>query len=190
MPKRKRAVVQPTIAALDQWKQLLAKRPKGELIDFIVESARTNSGYRGMVESRFDLANSPEELVESTRRAIDAATDFDERELNSNYDYDSASYQLIKKNFTALAKAGKYAELRMLSLELMRDGSYQVECSDEGLMTGDIEECLRVVIGALKKSDLTGSSLNVWSEQMLKADRVGFICQEELCAFKEAVSAR
>ncbi|MDB6041056.1 MAG: hypothetical protein JWM99_4897, partial [Verrucomicrobiales bacterium] len=41
-----------------------------------------------------------------------------------------------------------------------------------------------------KKSDFARSSLVVWSEQMLKADRVGFICQEELCAFKEAVSAR
>ena len=41
-----------------------------------------------------------------------------------------------------------------LSLELMKQGSYQVEMSDEGLMTDDIEECLRVVVQALKKCDL------------------------------------
>lgn len=40
-------------------------------------------------------------------------------------------------------------ELRLameLSLELMKQGSNQVEMSDEGLMTDDIEACLRVVL--------------------------------------------
>ena len=41
-----------------------------------------------------------------------------------------------------------------LSLELMKQGSCQVEMSDEGLMTYDIEECLQVVVAALKKCDL------------------------------------
>ena len=46
-----------------------------------------------------------------------------------------------------------------LSLELMRRGSYQVEMSDEGLMTPTIEECLGVVVEALRKCDLPGSDV-------------------------------
>jgi hypothetical protein len=41
-----------------------------------------------------------------------------------------------------------------LSLEMMKDRSYQVEMSDEGRMASDIEECLEVVVQALKKCDL------------------------------------
>ena len=39
-----------------------------------------------------------------------------------------------------------------LALSLMKSGSEQVEMSDEGLMTADIEDCLRVVIKAVKSS--------------------------------------
>ena len=49
-----------------------------------------------------------------------------------------------------------------LSLELMKQGSYQVEMSDEGLMTQDIEECLRVVLKALKKCDLPPDEIVAW----------------------------
>lgn len=67
-----------------------------------------------------------------------------------------------------------------LSLELMRDGSYQVEMSDEGLMTDDIAECLKVVIAALKKSDVPPPRIVEWCVAMAERDRVGFICTEEL----------
>ena len=55
-----------------------------------------------------------------------------------------------------------------LSLELMDRGSYQVEMSDEGLMTDDIEECLKVVIQALRKCDLPAAELVAWCRDMLK----------------------
>jgi hypothetical protein len=67
-----------------------------------------------------------------------------------------------------------------LSLELIKQGSYQVEMSDEGMMTADVEECLAVVVTALKKSDLPPADAIVWCDRMLKADRVGFIYREEL----------
>ena len=44
----------------------------------------------------------------------------------------------------------------------MKQGSYQVEMSDEGLMTQDIEECLRVVLQALKKCDLPPDEVVAW----------------------------
>ena len=191
MRKRKWAGAQATMTneATERCKRLLTKRLKGELVDFIVEVARADSGFRRTVESRFGVTNSSEELIEGTRRAIAAATDFDDRELNSNFDYDSKSYQIVKQNFARLAKVGKYVEVMELSLQLMREGSYQVECSDEGMMTDEIQDCLRVVIDALKKSDLAPSGLVVWCDQMLKGDRVGFICQEELRALQQAASS-
>ena len=55
-----------------------------------------------------------------------------------------------------------------LSLELMKEGSYQVEMSDEGMMTDEIEECLNVVITALKKCDLPASEVIAWCAEMLE----------------------
>ena len=49
-----------------------------------------------------------------------------------------------------------------LSLKLMNEGSCQVEMSDEGLMTADIEECLAVVIKSLKKCDLPPDDVVAW----------------------------
>jgi hypothetical protein len=72
-----------------------------------------------------------------------------------------------------------------LSLELMRQGSYQVEMSDEGLMAQDIEECLSVVVKALKKCDLPPSDVIAWCAEMSKKDRVGFIYERDLQALRK-----
>ncbi len=71
-----------------------------------------------------------------------------------------------------------------LSLELMDQGSEQVEMSDEGLMTQDIEECLAAVTQALKKCDLPASEVIAWCAEMAKRDRVGFIFERELGAIR------
>jgi hypothetical protein len=74
-------------------------------------------------------------------------------------------------------------ELRLameLSLELMKQGSCQVEMSDEGLMTDDIEGCLQVVVQALKKSHLPPGEIAAWCNAMAKSDRVGFLYDREL----------
>ena len=76
-----------------------------------------------------------------------------------------------------------------LSLELMKRGSYQVEMSDEGLMTDDIEECLQVVIKALNKCDLPTNDLIAWCTAITEKDRVGFICDEELEALRKQLKS-
>ena len=76
-----------------------------------------------------------------------------------------------------------------LSLELMDQGSYQVEMSDEGLMTDDIEACLRPVLKALHACDLPAAELIAWCAEMLKADRVGFICDQELRTLRQQFDA-
>ena len=86
----------------------------------------------------------------------------------------------MKRNLGRLIDSGQLRLAMELSLELMKEGSYQVEMSDEGLMTGDIEDCLNVVLKALEKSDLPAAEVIAWCSAMLEKDRVGFIACEAL----------
>ncbi len=47
-------------------------------------------------------------------------------------------------------------------------------------MTEEIEACLNVVLGALRKCDLPAAELIAWCTAMLENDRVGFIAHESL----------
>ena len=61
--------------------------------------------------------------------------------------------------------------------------------SDKGLMAEEIEECLRVVIEALKQCDLPAGVVSAWCAQMLTKDRVGFICDSALQALQGRLRA-
>ena len=71
-----------------------------------------------------------------------------------------------------------------LALELMKRGSYQVEMSDEGMMTEEIVDGLSVVLEALTKCDLPAAEVIAWCSAMLENDRVGFIAREPLQALR------
>jgi hypothetical protein len=159
-------------------------RTKKELIDVLVELAHDDRNVLRQLDARFELEAPPRELVLATRQAIADATDFDERDINRNFSYDYAAYDAVKRNLSRLAGLGQLRLAMELSLELMDQGSYQVEMSDEGLMTDDIEECLKVVIQAVRKCDLPASESIAWCRGMLKKDRVGFICEEQLKALQ------
>jgi uncharacterized Zn finger protein len=192
VPKRrtkKPAKVPQKTASTDWLRKALVKRTKAELVDLVVEFARDDRGILRQLESRFKREVPPEELVAATRQAIADATDFDEREINYNFDYDYAAYEAVKRNFGRLIKLGHLRTVMDLSLELMGQGSCQVEMSDEGIMTEDIEECLEVVIKALKKCDLSAGDVTAWCEAMIEKDRVGFICDEGLRALQERFDA-
>jgi hypothetical protein len=161
-------------------RKALAKRTKAELVDVIMEIASGDRGVQRRLESRFGLELPQKGLVAATRQAIADATDFDEREINRNFSYDYQAYGAVKRNLGQLIKQGHLRAAMDLSLELMSQGSYQVEMSDEGLMTEDIEECLQVVIKALRQCDLSADDVIAWRSEMLKKDRVGFICDKEL----------
>jgi hypothetical protein len=146
----------------------------------LVELSGDDRGILRRLDARIELEASVQELVGVTRQAIADATDFDEREVNYNFDYDSAAYGEVKRNLGRLIDSGQLRLATELSLELMDQGSQQVEASDEGLMTQDIEECLQVVVKALRKSDLPPAEIVAWCKAMIKSDRVGFICDREL----------
>src|SRR5207247_1875833 len=112
------------------------------LVSFLLELAQTDRGILRQLTAQFDVVPAPDKLVAATRQAIADATDFDEREINYNFDYDYEAYEEVKRNLARLIAAGKLRVAMELALELMKEGSYQVEMSDEGLMTDDIEDCL------------------------------------------------
>ena len=163
----------------------LVKHTKSDLVDALLELAKDDSGIFRRLCTRFKLEFPSEELAHTTRQAIMNATDLDEREINYNFDYDYAAYEEVKRNLGRLVKQKQLPLAMELSLELMKQGSYQVEMSDEGLMTDDIEECLQVVVKAAKKCDLPPAEIVAWCKKMTASDRVGFICDEELRDLKK-----
>ena len=154
-----------------------------------MELAHDDRNVLRQLDARFEWEAPPQELVVATSQAIADATDFDERDINRNFRYDYAAYDAVKRNLGRLVGLGQLRLAMELSLELMDRGSYQVEMSDEGLMTDDIEECLKVVIEALQKCDLASSELVAWCRDMLKKDRVGFICEKEVKALRHDLEA-
>jgi hypothetical protein len=88
-----------------------------------------------------------------------------------------------------LIDAGQLRPAMQLALGLMKQGSYQVEMSDEGLMAQDIEDCLSVVLKALEKCDLPANEVIAWCSAMLDNDRVGFIAREPLQALQKHAQA-
>ena len=185
MPQRRKKTVPRIKATTDRLKATLTKCKKTELIDAIVEIAKANRAIQRQLESQFGVEAPPEELIAATRVAIADATDFDEREINYNFDYDYQAYSTVKRNLARLIELGHLREAMGLSQELMRQGSYQVEMSDEGMMTEDIEECLQVVIKAIAKGDLPAAEVTAWCAEMTRQDRVGFICDAELAALEK-----
>ena len=186
MPKRsKKSGPSPKAkTTLDRLKTRLSKCKKAELVDVLVRFAKENRDIQRQLESQFEMEVPPDELITATRLAIADATDFDMREINHNFDYDFQAYQTVQRNLARLIELGCLREAMELSKELMSQGSYQVEMSDEGMMTEDIESCLQVVIKAIKKSDLPAADVTAWREEMAQRDRVGFICDTKLASLE------
>jgi uncharacterized Zn finger protein len=170
-------------------RRALVRRSKAELADVLLELAQADRAILRQLTARFDVAAAPDELVAATRQAIADATDFDARDSNRNFDYDYEAYSEVKRNLARLIDSGELHQAMQLALELMKRGSYQVESSDEGMMTEDIEECLSVVITALKKSDLPAADVLTWCSAMIANDRVGFIADRQLQSLRSHFQA-
>jgi hypothetical protein len=165
----------------------LTRRKKSELVDALMELAQADRGVLRQLNARFDVAASSEELVALTRQAISDATAFDERDINRNFAYDYEAYAEVKRNLGRLIASGELRLAMQLALELMKHGSYQVEMSDEGLMTGDIEDCLKVMIESLTKGDVPAKEVLAWCTAMRASDRVGFVAEKPLEALRQRV---
>src|SRR5262245_56543478 len=175
--------------SMAQLRRALSRRKKAELVDTLLELAQANRGVLRQLTARFDVAAAPDELVAATQQAIADATAFDRRDINRNFAYDYEAYGEVKRNLGRLIDEGQLPVAMRLALELMKQGSYQVEMSDEGLMAQDIEDCLDVVLKALEKCDLPATEVIAWCSAMLDNDRVGFIAQESHLLLRNRVQA-
>ena len=192
MPKRKPKKAAPIAKQTDataELRQALTGSKKAELVSALLDLAHEDRKIFRQLSTRFNVATAPSKLVAATRQAIADATDFDEREINYNFDYDYEAYEEVKRNLTRLIASGNLRPAMQLSLELMKQGSYQVEMSDEGMMTDDIEDCLNVVLKALKKCDLPADEVIAWCSAMLQNDRVKFIAREPLQSLRNQFQA-
>jgi hypothetical protein len=167
----------------------LCRRKKAELVDTLLELAQADRRVLRQLTARFDVAAAPDELVAATQQAITDATAFDRRDINRNFAYDYEAYGEVKRNLGRLIDEGQLPVAMRLARELMKQGSYQVEMSDEGLMAQDIEGCLDVVLKALEKCDLPATEVIAWCSAMLDEDRVGFIARESLQSLRNRVQA-
>lgn len=159
-------------------RQALSKCKKADLIDLLVEFSKQCLDVRRELEARLNVEKPVSLLVKDIEIEIGLATDFDERRMNYNFDYDHESYEAVEKGLKKLIEHGELEEAKRLSLELMKRGSYQVACSDEGLMSYEIEDCLKPVIKAVKRTG--GEQAKQWAAEMIRADEGGFICDSEL----------
>ena len=170
-------------------RRALCRQKKVELVDTLLELAQGDRAVLLRLTARFDVAAAPDELVAATRQAITDATAFDRRDINRNFAYDYGAYEEVKRNLGRLIEAAQLPLAMRLALELMKQGSHQVEMSDEGLMTPDIEDCLDVVLKALARSDVPAAEVAAWCSAMLENDRVGFIVRQPLEALRTRAQA-
>jgi hypothetical protein len=170
-------------------RQALTRRKKAELVNVLLELAQADRAILRQLMARFEVAAAPDELIVATRQAIADATDFDERDINRNFDYDYEAYHEVKRNLSRLIDLGQLRTAMQLALELMTQGSHQVEMSDEGMMTEDIQDCLSVVLKTLAKCDLPADEVIAWCSAMLGTDRVGFISREPLQSLRNQFQA-
>jgi hypothetical protein len=160
----------------------LHKRTKAELVAMILAIAKEHAVVARQLEDRLTIEKPVDLLIADVSSAIVRATDFDERMMNYNFDVDWQAYADVRKGLSQLVKLGLLADAKSLALKLMKDGSYQVECSDEGLMSDEISQCLKPVILAVKAAG--GDDAVKWAGDMRAADRVGFICDQELAELR------
>ena len=158
--------------------QALRQRTKANIVELILRLAKVHASLARDLEQELAIEKPVNLLVGDISSAIDRATDFDERQMNDNFDVDWQAYEEVGEGLKKLIELGQLEDAKSLALKLMQDGSYQVECSDEGLMTDDIQDCLRPVIQAVQSAG--GKEAAKWALKMLSADRVGFICDKEL----------
>lgn len=192
MPQRKpkkRALANTQPQPMAELRRALSRRTKAELMDVLLELAQEDRGVLRLLTARFAVAAAPDQLIAATRQAIADATAFDARDINHNFDYDDEAYREVQRNLGRLITAGQLRLAMELTLELMKQGSYQVEMSDEGMMTEDIEESLQVVLKALEKCDLPAGEIIAWCTAMHANDRVGFIASEPLESLRKRFQA-
>jgi hypothetical protein len=105
MPKPKKPVLaRKRPAPTDELRRALTRRTKSDLVDVLMDLAQADRGVLRQLTARFAVATTPDELVATTRQAVVNATDFDQRDINRNFDYDYDGYSEVKRNLGCFAR--------------------------------------------------------------------------------------
>ena len=139
---------------------------------------------RWSIEAKINEGKPTYLIAHDLRHAIEVATRVDKSKLNSNFSYSWQAYEEAERGFKALVGLGELEVAKVIAIEFMKEASYQVACSDEGLMVEEIEACLKLVIQAV--ADDQPNTHRDWALAMLQADGSGFICRSALEALLES----
>jgi hypothetical protein len=161
---------------LNSLRVALKRRTIVEIIELVLRLAGEEKSCTWALERVLGLDKPIALIVHDVEVAIKLATKVDELQLNHNFDYDWQAYEAIQVGLVQLIEKNALDEAKALALKLMCAGSYQIECSDEGLMREEIEGCLRPVIAAVAGT----SDARDWALEMHSRDRVGFPRELEL----------
>ncbi len=120
-----------------------------DLVELTLRVAQESKPCEWMLEQELLLDKPISLLVHDIEVAIDMATKVDERRLNDDFEYDWRAYEAVRRGLSQLVEKDGIEEAKALAVQLIEKGSYQIDCSDEGLMQDQIENCLRLVIAAV-----------------------------------------
>ena len=167
---------------LELMRTALNRSRKADLVELTLRLAQETKRSQWMLEQQIKVNKPVDLLVHDIELAIDTATEVDELRLNYNFDYDWWAYGAVQYGLSQLIQKGHLKEAKSLALKLIRKGSHQMDCSDEGLMQEEIESCLQPVIAAVAESSADCG----WALEMIHQDSTGCICRRELTALAEA----
>jgi hypothetical protein len=152
------------------------KLKKADLVELTLRVARKSRPCEWKLEQELLLDKPISLLVHDIEVAIDMATKVGERRLNDNFGCDWRAYDAVRRGLSQLIEKDGLQEAKALAVKLIERGSWQIECSDEGLMRDEIENCLRPVIAAVAET----SGDWEWALEMLRYESSGFLCAQEL----------
>lgn len=178
---RKREMDLQRTALIDE---AVRRRTHEELVAILSKLAVQNIKARWKVESALDLCKPVGMILHDLREAIELATKVDERRLDYNFAIDGDAYDEVQRLFEMLVSINALDEAMEIAVHFMKESSYQVECSDEGLMIEEIEDCLEPVLSAVAHCE--PSVRASWASRMRAADRVGYICERTLKIWSDA----
>jgi hypothetical protein len=161
---------------LELIRSTLKRIKKTDLVELTLRISQEEKASQWKLENEIALDKPIDLLVHDVEVAINIATKVDELRLNYNFDYDWRAYEAVRRGLLQLLQKNAIEEAKSLALKLMDKGSYQIECSDEGLMQQEIESCLRPVIAAVAES----SGSREWALEMIQNDRMRCVCEQDL----------
>jgi len=158
-------------------RKLLEGKSREELVDLLVELAKIHPVIEQLLRESQQLHSGQiAPLLRALRKEINHLTSEPAWRNHWNNEGSVPDYSHVQRQFEALFAAGHFDELLELGDLLWREGSAQVEQSDDdGESATDIGECLEVVVDAVPKSSLPRPQQLLWLIERRLSDEYGLL---------------